>query len=179
MAFKILTLPNPILKKRAKGVNPADPKIQELTSQMKEFLARGNNGKSLGVGLAAPQIGQSVQIIIVYSKASRHYLPMLNPQILWHSKRTRLGIPNSKNPFEGCLSVPGIWGKVRRHSVIKVLYQTPKSTKVIRKFRGFTGVVVQHEIDHLEGVLFIDRVIKQDGQLYKLRKDKLVRVFNI
>lgn len=167
MKLKIITVPNPILRQKAKEADPNDPEIKKLASQMKKFLAHGNNGKSLGVGLAAPQIGQSVQIIIVYSKSSRRYLPMLNPQILWHSKRTRLGIPNSKNPFEGCLSVPGIWGKVRRHSVIKVLYQTIKGIKVIRKFRGFTGVVIQHEIDHLDGILFIDRIKEQNGKLYQ------------
>jgi len=173
MTLEILTFPNPLLRQKAKEVAPTNPEIQKLAWQMKEFLAHGNKSKSLGVGLSAPQIGQAKRIIVVYSKDSRQYLTMLNPQILWCSKRTRLGIP-SKNPYEGCLSLPGLWGKVRRHSVVKVLYQTIQGVKVIRNFRGFTGIIIQHEIDHLEGILFIDRIREQKGQLYKLEKDRLV-----
>lgn len=172
MKLKIVTVPHPILRKKAVQVNPNRPEIKKLSLAMKRLLVSGNNGKPLGVGLSAPQIGQSLKIIVVYSKSSRRYLTMLNPQILWRSKREKLGIPGSKNPFEGCLSVPGLWGKVRRSSVVKVFYQTPWGSRVIRKFRGLTGVVAQHEIDHLEGILFTDHVLRQGNQLYKLKKDK-------
>jgi peptide deformylase len=170
--FQILTLPNQILREHAKEIDTADRNIKELAGQMLDFLRHGRQGRSMGVGLAAPQIGQSAKIIVVYSKPSRKYLALLNPQVLWHSKRTRIGVPGSKNPFEGCLSVPGFWGKVRRPCLVKVLYQTPTGAKVIKKFRGFTAVVVQHEIDHLEGILFIDRIREQGGKLYRLVKDK-------
>ena len=168
MKLKIITVPDPILRQKAKKTKPNKPEIQKLASEMKKFLAHGNKGKSLGVGLAAPQIGQSIRIIVAWSKSSRKYLPMINPKILWRSKRTKLGVPESKNPFEGCLSIPGIWGRVKRHSVVKILYQTPKGVKVIKKFRGFTGAVVQHEIDHLGGILFIDRI--SFWQKQKIRK---------
>lgn len=169
---KILTVPNPILRQKSKPVGKIDKKIKNLVAQMVQFLKTGAEGKQMGLGLSAPQIGKLLRIIVVWSKSSRRCLPMINPKIIWKSKRTRLGIPESKNPYEGCLSVPNIWGKVRRHSVIKVLYQTPANQRVIRKFRGLNGVVIQHEIDHLEGILFIDRILEQKGKLYKLVKDK-------
>lgn len=170
--FKILTFPNPILRRRAKEVDWKNPRIQELSLGMLKFLKTANKGKPLGVGLSAPQIGESKKIIVVYSPASRRFLQMLNPEIIWRSKRTRLGIPGRRNPLEGCLSLPRLWGKVRRASIVKVFYQTPQGAPVIRKFRGFTGVIVQHEIDHLEGILFIDRIKEQGGKLYQLEKNK-------
>ncbi len=169
---KILTVPNPILRQKSVSVKKIDPEIKNLVARAVQFLKTGAEGKQMGLGLSAPQVGQLLRIIIVWSKSSRRFLPMINPKIIWHSKRSRLGVPESKNPYEGCLSVPNIWGKVRRHSVIKVLYQTPANQRVIRKFRGLTGVVIQHEIDHLEGILFIDRILEQKGRLYKLEKDK-------
>jgi len=170
--FQDLTLPHPILRQKAEEVNPQDAIIKRLADQMLKFLKTGKKGKSLGVGLAAPQIGQSLRIIVIYSRPSRKYLTLLNPQILWQSRRTRLGVAGSKNPFEGCLSVPGFWGKVRRASVVKVFYQTPAGVKIIKKFRGFTATVIQHEVDHLEGILFSDRISEQGGKLYRLIKDK-------
>lgn len=165
--MKIRTVPDPVLRKKARPVTKIDKKIQQLVVEMSVFLKKGTEGKMMGVGLAAPQIGISQRIIIVWSKGSRTLLPMINPEIIWKSKRTKLGVPESKNPLEGCLSVPGFWGKVRRFSVIKVSYLTPKNQKVIRRFKGITGVIVQHEADHLDGILFTDRIIQQKGKLIK------------
>ena len=169
--LKILTVPNPILRKKSKSVARITPEIKKLVEEMILFLKTGGEkegpkGKATGVGLAAPQIGQSSRIVVIWSKASRQFLAMINPKIIWQSKRTRLGM-SGKNPYEGCLSVPGVWGKVRRHSVIKTRYLTPTGAVVIRKFKGLTGVIVQHEIDHLEGILFIDRIVEQKGQIIK------------
>ncbi|MGB9706976.1 MAG: peptide deformylase [Microgenomates group bacterium] len=161
---KILTLPNPILRQKAKPVEKIDAEVKKLVAEMIKTL-RPKPRKLTGVGLAAPQLGKSLRIIVVWSRHSRKFLPMINPKIIWHSRRTRLGVPESKNPYEGCLSVPGVWGKVRRYSVIKVRYQNLKGTEIVRKFKGFTGVVVQHEVDHLEGILFVDRIKEQKGKI--------------
>lgn len=171
MNLAILTVPNPILQKKSKPVNKIDAKIKKLVKEMTIFLEKGEEkeglkGKVRGVGLAAPQIGQLLRIIIIWSKPSHRYLRMINPKIVWHSKRSRLGVPEGI-PYEGCLSVPGIWGKVRRYSVIKVFYLTPWGQKVVRRFRKLTGIIIQHEIDHLDGILFTDRIIQQKGQLIK------------
>ncbi len=169
--MKIRTVPDPVLRKKAKPVSKIDRKTQQLVAEMLVFLKKGAGGKMMGVGLAAPQIGISQRVIVVWSKGSRALLPMINPEIVWKSKRTKLGVPESKNPLEGCLSVPGFWGKVRRFSVIKISYLTPKNQKVIKKFKGITGVIVQHEADHLDGILFTDRIIKQGGKLLKQEND--------
>jgi len=162
--LKIITLPNPILRQKAKPVGNITPEIRKLVGEMIKVL-RPQPRKLTGVGLAAPQVGKSLRIIVVWSRRSRMFLPMINPRIVWHSKRTRLGVPEGKNPYEGCLSVPGVWGKVRRYSVIKVRYQNLAGTEITRKFRGFTSIVVQHEIDHLDGILFIDRIKEQKGEI--------------
>lgn len=162
--LKIITLPNPILRQKAAPVKKIDGEIRRLVEAMIKTL-RPQPRKLTGVGLAAPQVGKSLRIIVIWSRQSRKFLPMINPKIIWHSRRSRLGVPESKNPFEGCLSVPGVWGKVRRYSVVKVRYQNLKETEIVRKFRGFTAVVVQHEIDHLEGILFIDRLTQQGGKI--------------
>lgn len=169
---KILTVPNPILRQKSKPVGKIDKKIKNLVAQMVQFLKTGAKGKRIGVGLSAPQVSQLLRIIVVWSKSSRRFLPIINPELLWQSKRTRLGVPESKNPYEGCLSVPDVWGKVRRHSVIKILYKTPTGQPVIRKFKGPAGVIIQHELDHLNGILFIDRILAQKGKLYKLGRKK-------
>lgn len=162
--LKIITVPNPLLRQKAKPVGEINHEIKTLVSQMMRIL-RPHPRRLTGLGLAAPQVGKSLRIIVIWSRRSRKFLPMINPKILWHSRRTRLGIPEISNPYEGCLSVPGVWGKVRRYSVVKVHYQNLKGTEVIRKFRGLTATVVQHEIDHLEGILFIDRIREQKGEI--------------
>lgn len=165
MTLKILTIPNPILRKKSKPVKKITPEIKNLVGEMMQFLKKGTEGKATGIGLSAPQIGQLLRIIVIWSKHSRKFLTMINPEIIWKSKRTKLGVPGSKNPYEGCLSVPGVWGKVQRFSVIKIRYQTPANQIVIRRFKGLSGVIVQHEVDHLAGILFIDRIQEQGGQI--------------
>lgn len=164
---RIITVPNPILRQKSKPVKKIDTSVKKLAEEMILFLKKGAAGKAAGVGLSAPQIGRLLRIIVVRSKPSHKFLAMINPEIIWQSKRMKLGVPGSKNPYEGCLSVPGVWGKVRRHSVIKVSYQTINGQPVIKKFRDLTGIIIQHEADHLEGILFVDRVVKQKGQLIK------------
>lgn len=177
--LEILTLPNPLLRQKSKTVVAIDEKVLRLLKEMAVFLKNESTDKNQprGIGLAAPQVGYSMRIILIWSSESRKILPMINPQIIWKSKRTKLGIPGSKKSlpagrqaFEGCLSVPGVWGKVRRHSVIKVCYQTPNNQLVIRRFRKLTGVVIQHEIDHLDGILFVDRIIQQKGKIFEQPK---------
>lgn len=165
--MRIHTVPDPVLRKKAKPVARIDKKTKQLVNEMWLFLKKGAEGKMMGVGMAAPQIGVSQRIIVVWSKGSKALLPMINPEIIWKSKRTKLGVPESKYPYEGCFSVPGFWGKVRRYSVIKVSYSTTGNQKVIRKFKGITGVIIQHEADHLDGILFTDRIIQQKGKLIK------------
>jgi len=164
---KIITVPNPILREKSKPIE-FDKKCQELIKTLKETLT-GENGKIIGIGLAAIQIGIPKRVFIAYSEASRKFLTFINPEIIWFSKR----LSSKKNQnYEGCLSIPNRWSIVKRPAEIKVRYQTETGQKIVRKFKGQFAKIVQHEYDHLDGILFIDRVLEQGGKIYELKKDK-------
>jgi peptide deformylase len=128
--------------------------IKLLANAMKETMLERN-----GVGIAAPQIYISKRIIIVASRPNLRYpdapymdeIVMLNPKILEQSDETVLG-------EEGCLSVPNERGSVARAESIKVQYFNLDGEKIIQDFSGFPARIVQHEIDHLNGVLFVERL---------------------
>lgn len=170
--LKIVTVPAKTLTTPSKPVRKINQKIKKLVREMIEFLAKGAKGKPLGVGLSACQVGQPLRFFIAYSPKSQHYLTFINPKIIWRSKKMTSGVPGRKNPLEGCLSVPGVWGKVRRHQAVKISYKNIAGRKVTKKFSGFLAIVIQHESDHLNGILFVQRVLEQKGKLYKIEKDK-------
>lgn len=167
--LKIITVPDPLLRKKSENIKKIDKEILSLIKQLTETATKKEGTK--GVGLSAVQVGIPKRIFIAYSDKSRKFLAFINPKIVWYSKRKMLGIPH-KNKLEGCLSVPNIWGLVKRHQVIKMRYQTPSGQIITRKFKGFMGIVCQHEYDHLEGILFTDRILEQKGKVFELKQDK-------
>jgi len=169
---KIITVPNPLLRQKSEKVHKLNKEILDLISELKETATQKEGTK--GVGLSAIQIGIQKAVFIAWSSNSRKFLDFINPEIISRSKRMILGVPRA-NKLEGCLSIPGVWGLVKRHQVVKIRYQTPKGQIVVRKFKGFLGVIVQHEYDHLQGILFTDRVLEQKGKLYELKKDEVGR----
>lgn len=166
---KIITLPNPILRQKSKTVDPKDPKIRQLVKDLIDTLTASKEPR--GVGLAAVQIGKLARVIVV-ADAQKKIIPMINPQIAKWSKKKPWSPSKKRKPLEGCFSVPGIWGVVLRDPEITVSYQTLRKENISKKFKNFPAVVIQHEIDHCDGILFIDRVREQKGQLYRLAKDK-------
>ncbi len=167
--LKVITVPNPLLRQKSKKVGKIDKKIPKLIKDLEKTATKKEGLR--GVGLSAVQVGIPKRVFIAYSEKSRKFLAFVNPEIVWQSKRMLLGIPRP-NKLEGCLSVPGIWGLVKRHQAIKVRYLTPAGKNMVRKFSGFMGIIVQHEFDHIQGILFVDRVLKQKGKLYELKKDQ-------
>lgn len=165
---KIITVPNPLLRKKSKNVT-LNQEILDLVKELEKTVRETEGVK--GVGLSAVQIGIPKRVFIAYSNKSRKFLVFINPEIVWKSKRLISGVPQD-NRLEGCLSVPGVWGKVLRHQVIKLRYQTISGQIITRRFRGFLGIICQHEYDHLEGILFTDRVLEQKNKLYELKKDE-------
>jgi len=144
----ILTNPNPILREVSKPVDPAEilrPEFQRFLDEMIETMKEG------GVGLAAPQVGVAKRFIIVKTKTGPE--AFINPKIFSASIR-------KINSEEGCLSVPGVWGIVKRHSKVKVKALNRRGEKVLIKASGLESIIFQHEIDHLDGILFIDKVEK-------------------
>jgi peptide deformylase len=147
----ILTLPQnekPLRQKSAPLTADqfSDPSLQKFFRALakKMFLADG-------AGLAAPQVGRLLRVIAI--NLNKSPLIMINPQITKKSW--------SKNILEeGCLSVPGIYAKVKRHTYITAEYQDIHGQKISAKFSHFPARVIQHEIDHLDGILFIDKIVK-------------------
>lgn len=170
--LRIVTVPNKILTTPSKPVAKVNKKVKKLAREMTEFLSKGAKGKPLGIGLSACQVNQPWRLFIAYSKESQRYLTFINPKIIWYSKRKILGVPEQKFLYEGCLSIPNVWGKVWRHQSLKISYQNLKGTTLIKKFSGFLAIIIQHEYDHLNGILFVQRVLEQNGKLYKIEKDK-------
>ena len=148
---------NPILRQKAKKVSLSFLKTREfkrLISQMFYTMKRAN-----GVGLAAPQIGISLQLAVIQVKPTklRPNLPTLpktvivNPEIISHSKEM-------VSDWEGCLSFPGVRGEVSRYKKIKVRYTNEQGETITHEHEGFIARVFQHEIDHLNGTVYVDRM---------------------
>ncbi len=160
--FTIAEIGNPILRSQAKPIqNIIDRNISELIdSLIRTAIA------SKGVGIAAPQISQSYRLFIVASHPSDRYphaptMPptaMINPRILSHSEEV-------VKDWEGCLSVPGVRGLVPRYREIEVEYTTRQGETKQEILTDFIARIFQHELDHLDGILFLDR-IKNQADLY-------------
>lgn len=157
MILNILKYPDPLLKKRSKGVKNIDDKIKKLIKNMLETMLAAP-----GVGLAAPQVAQLVRVITV--DVSKIKLPEGEQSSPWTDKPFGLVNPKTKKKSgsqtfeEGCLCLPGIVGPVQRYSDIIVEALDRNGKKVVIEAKGFLATVLQHEIDHLEGKVFIDRI---------------------
>jgi peptide deformylase len=151
----ICQLGNPILRHISAAIsNVRDPSVQETIEQLMTTLTQSN-----GVGIAAPQLGRSIQIVIVASRPNPRYphapymepVVMINPIVRSHSQEVI-------KDWEGCLSIPGIRGLVPRYKSIEVEYTSCNGRREQQKFSDFPARVFQHEYDHLEGKVFLDRV---------------------
>jgi peptide deformylase len=155
---KIVTLPDPVLRRKAHAVTKFDKDLHALLDDMVETMR-----EAPGVGLAAPQIGLSDRIIVVEyyereedeenEEAPRKVWTLINPEIVKTSEEKLMGA-------EGCLSIPGLVGEVERHAevLVKGLNRYGKPMRI--KAKGWLARIFQHEIDHLNGVLFTDLAIR-------------------
>lgn len=168
--LEIVELGDPTLRKVCKKVKDVfDPKIQKLIQEMFHSL-----DKARGVGLAAPQVGQALRIFLV-SPEGKHKAPytsiedtlvVINPSLEYISKKTAYD-------WEGCLSIPGFRGQVKRPDKVRLSYTNFLGESCVEEYEGFTARIIQHEYDHLEGVLFLDRMesldsLMTDGYFQKL-----------
>jgi peptide deformylase len=142
---------NPILLKESEPVSKIDKETAKLVRNMKETLL-----KEGGLGLAAPQVGKHIRLILVAIQKGKEVgkdfavVPMVNPEIIEFSEETCVG-------EEGCLSLPGQYLNVVRPSKITVGYLDEKSNKQILVLEDLNARIVQHEVDHLDGILITDR----------------------
>ena len=161
-AQKILTFPHPLLKKRSHRIDVVDTQIQGLISDLIDTMKAGPGS----VGVAAPQIGVSLCACVVDVSQSRHgkdnnhgLLVMLNPEILSSS--------GSSIMREGCMSVPDYTGDVVRPTLITVKYMNQEGRGETVYASGFEAVAIQHEMDHLDGILFLDRILSLKTGLFR------------
>jgi peptide deformylase len=155
MSFELLQLGHPHLRLQAKPIDDVhSPAIQTFIDDLLLFVEEVG-----GMGIAAPQVDVSLQLFIMASKPNARYptapvMPqtvVINPEIIASATEQEKG-------WEGCLSVPGIRGLVPRATHIKVRYLTPDGQTVETDYDGFVARIFQHELDHLRGTLFTDRV---------------------
>lgn len=167
MVRKILRSGDPKLREISKTVVKIDSKILKLVQDLKETLAIQKDPE--GVGLAAPQIGKSLRVFVFsYNGVER---VIINPEIIKQSLSKSK--KESKNEIlEGCLSLPNYYGPLKRDQKLKIKYQTLETVNETESFSGFNAQIILHEIDHLNGVLFLDRLLEQKQPLYKLEADK-------
>lgn len=143
----IITYPNKILRKSCDNINTIDNKIQKLTSDMKYTMQEKD-----GIGLAAPQIGQNINLIVINTKDGP--IEMINPKITKKSWKKEVA-------DEGCLSIPDFFGPVKRSQKINVIYIDSHNVRHKITAEGLLARVIQHEVDHLKGILFIDYLPKK------------------
>ena len=161
--LKVYEYPHPVLKIKCEKVEKVDEEIRQLLDDMLETMY-----DAVGVGLAAPQIGVSKRIMVIdesHDDEKKTPLFMINPEIIEKSQDCILG-------EEGCLSVPDMRADVERFAEIKVKYLDYHGEEKILNADDFLAIVIQHEIDHLDGLLYIDRIsrLKRQMLLKKLEK---------
>ncbi len=160
---EILVVPDPVLKLVSQPVEKVDDELRALMDDMLETMY-----DAPGIGLAAIQIGVAKRVIVMDiagpddPKAPSYYV---NPEIVWASEETA--------PYEeGCLSIPDIYDEVERPARVKLKYLNYQGEEVVEDAEGLFAVCIQHEMDHLEGVLFIDHLsrLKRERAVAKVKK---------
>ena len=160
---EILIYPDSRLRKKSKPVKSFDKKLYTLLDDMAETMY-----DAPGVGLAAPQVGENIRVIVVdiniQEEQEKDLKELINPKIV-ESKGTQIS-------EEGCLSVPGFMGNIKRKEDIVVEALDRNGEEVVIEASDLLSRVLQHEIDHLDGVLFFDRMSKLKRQLFKRKVEK-------
>lgn len=178
--LKIVTVPNSALTSSTKPVVEIDNNIKKIVSNMEKVLIAQDDPP--GVGLAANQVGLELSIFIIKPTEKAKTKVFINPKIISRTdlfKTKTKKVRPYKKPrvkLEGCLSIPRIWGPVKRADRIFLNYQDLTGKKYLKWFTGFEAIIIQHEVDHLNGVVFTQRSIEQKGQIYREEGDELVKI---
>lgn len=183
MDKKLITLPNPHLRQRSQKVGFISDEIKQLIKDMENATLdwEATREHEVGVALAAVQIDQLYRVVVVRSdfddKKDRTFKVLINPEITKYEGEVL-------EDYEGCLSVKNIYGKVPRYSRIRLKALDTEGNEFRVTAEGFLARVLQHEIDHTNGVVFIDHikddpkaffVLKEDGKLEKLNYEKEIK----
>jgi len=191
--MKIVTAPHPRLREIVEEVKDYDKKFYRFLHDLADTLLKKDNPK--GVGLASVQVDKNYRSFAAIlgetnQNSDRPEVELfINPRIIAHSQDMILGLQNGEERFEGCLSIPMFYGPVPRYSWIEVEYDSLSSkqlrqlnnltpTKRRARFDDFDARVIQHEYDHLDGILFTDHILKHDLPLYIEEDGQFVKVSN-
>ena len=181
----IVTPPSEMLRRACVPVRSLDKRVRDVLEDMISTLRATKDPE--GVGLAAPQIGVPLRIFLARPDPKGEISIFINPEITHYSQRITHPT-GKKGVYEGCLSIPGHYAPIKRSMSVTVKYQSPnqlisnttnrgdlafdiEGLYLIEKtavFSGFFAHVIQHEMDHLNGILFIDRVLEQSSKLYRV-----------
>ncbi len=172
--MQIIQAPDKVLSEKAKAIAIKSGKIDstalDLIEKMKITLVEQKDPE--GIGLAAPQVGKSLQLFIIKETKESPFFVFINPEIKLLGQRKTTTMPKKNPRLEGCLSLKDIWGTVKRAPRVTITYFDEKGEKHVETHKGFFATIIQHEYDHLQGVLFPKRTLEQQGQLYHSRKDE-------
>jgi peptide deformylase len=163
--LRILKFPEPVLKEKSRPVANIDGTLAGLIDSMAQTMYAAP-----GVGLAAPQIGESKRIIVLdhdHENPGKHLLRLINPEIV--------EAHGSITWEEGCLSVADFTAEVKRAAQVLVRAWTPDQKQVEIEADDLLAVALQHEIDHLDGKLFLDRISRIKRELYKRKLKKMIK----
>lgn len=188
--LKIVLVPANILTQPTKPVLKIDEKIKKIVSDMEKLLVAQDDPP--GVGLAANQVGLDLSIFIIKPTEKAKTKVFINPKIVKsvESVKSVKSVTNStdstdstgstkrrnKIKLEGCLSIPRIWGPVKRVARIFLKYQDLSGKEHSRWFTGFEATIIQHEMDHLSGIVFTQRSLEQKKQIYREENEELVKI---
>lgn len=152
--LEILTNPNPLLRRISEEVTDEEIQSPEFKTYLKKLF--DIMLEKDGIGIASPQVGVAKRIVIVSNNGKNHQF-LINPEITWENKE--------KTPLlEGCLSVPSIFGMVTRPKTVHIKARNENGEKIKIQASGYLAKVIQHEIDHLNGILFIDRAEQLENE---------------
>lgn len=172
----ITKTPDPILRAVAKPAGNIDRKIIKLIRDMSDTLNSQTDPQ--GVGLAAPQVGVSLRIFLIKPTQKSEITVFINPKIINKPIAILDKYPKRKTKLlEGCLSIPNIYSDIQRSPSLKVEFTTmdTKDTRTFslsKSFSGFPAQIIQHELDHLEGKLFVDHALTQHQKLLRLKDNQ-------
>jgi peptide deformylase len=170
MMQSIVTVPNQTLTTPAKPVVTFNRKLEKMISRMKRTIRAAKH--PIGVGLAGPQAGLPFQIFLTRPTVKDDIRVFINPKIISRSEELTDGVPQRENKLEGCLSIPAVWGKVKRATTLVLSYRDETGKLHEETFEGFMATIIQHEMDHLAGILFTQRVMEQKGKLFQSGRDE-------
>ncbi len=157
MRMNLVKMGNPILRKKTRQISSKQTKLKSFQKFLKNMVDTMRHAQ--GVGLAANQVGSNQRVMVMECRGNKRYprgniFPLqtyLNPRIIRYSRATA-------TDWEGCLSIPGFRGKVKRSRKVTFAARTPDGRLVRKTFRGFEARVIQHEVDHLNGFFYVDRM---------------------